>query len=129
MEMKAITEVCQMFNLTPRTLRYYEEIGLITPERNSANHRIYDKKELARIKLIERGKRYNFNLDEIKEMILLFDIDRTGVVQLERTIEYGREKVKEIDRRIAELEQIKREILYLERRFKEKLQEMRNEVT
>jgi len=128
MEMKAITEVCQMFNLTPRTLRYYEEIGLITPERNRANHRIYNKKELAKIKLIERGKRYNFNLDEIKEMILLFDIDRTGVEQLERTIEYGREKVEEIDKRIAELEQIKREILFLENRFKEKLREMRNEV-
>lgn len=128
MEMKAITEVCQMFNLTPRTLRYYEEIGLLTPERNRANHRIYNKKELAKIKLIERGKRYNFNLDEIKEMILLFDIDRTGVAQLERTIEYGREKVEEIDKRIAELEQIKREILFLENRFKEKLREMRNEV-
>lgn len=127
--MKTITEVCELFNLTPRTLRYYEEIGLLTPERNSANHRIYNKKELAKIKLIERGKRYNFNLDEIKEMILLFDIDRSGVAQLERTIEYGREKVKEIDRRITELEQIKREILFLERRFKQKLKEMRNEVT
>lgn len=127
--MKTITEVCEMFSLTARTLRYYEEIGLLTPERNRANHRMYNKKELAKIKLIERGKRYNFNLDEIKEMILLFDIDRSGEAQLERTIEYGREKVKEIDKRIAELEQIKREILFLERRFKEKLNEMRNEVT
>src|SRR5690625_3056139 len=126
--MKTITEVCDMFNLTARTLRYYEEIDLLSPKRNKANHRIYDKKEVAKIKLIERGKRYNFNLDEIKEMILLFDIDRTGVAQLERTIEYGREKVEEIDRRITELEQIKREILLLERRFKEKLREMRNEV-
>src|SRR5699024_2677143 len=118
--MKTITEVCNMYNLTPRTLRYYEEIGLLTPERNRSNHRVYDKKELAKIKLDERGKRYNFNLDEIKEMILLFDIDRTGIAQLERTVEYGREKVKEIDKRIAELEQIKREILFLEHRFKEK---------
>src|SRR5699024_1001280 len=128
MKMKTITDMCEMFSLTARTLRYYEEIGLLTPERNRANHRIYNKKELAKIKLIERGKRYNFNLDEIKEMILLFDIDRTGVAQLERTIEYGREKVEEIDKRIAELEQIKREILFLENRFKEKLREMRNEV-
>lgn len=126
--MKTITEVCDMFNLTARTLRYYEEIDLLSPKRNKANHRIYDKKEVAKIKLIERGKRYNFNLDEIKEMILLFDIDRTGVAQLERTIEYGREKVEEIDRRITELEQIKREILLLERRFKEKLKEMRSDV-
>ena len=125
--MKTITQVCEMFGLTARSLRYYEEIGLLSPKRNEANHRLYDKKELAKIKLIERGKRYNFNLEEIKEMILLFDIDRSGVAQLERTIEYGREKAEEIDQRIAELEQIKREILSLEKRFKDKLNEMRNE--
>jgi len=88
--MKTITEVSKMFHLTSRTLRYYEEIGLLSPERNGANHRLYNKKELAKIKLIERGKRYNFTLDEIKEMILLFDVDRTGEAQLKRTIEYGR---------------------------------------
>lgn len=124
--MKTITDVCEMFNLTPRTLRYYEEIGLLTPVRNKANHRIYGKKELAKIKLIERGKRYNFNLNEIKEMILLFDTDRTGIAQLERTIEYGREKVKEIDQRIEELQLIRREILFLERRFSEKLAELKS---
>lgn len=125
--MKTITEVCKIFNVTSRTLRYYEEIGLLTPERNSANHRVYCKKELAKIKLIERGKRYNFNLEEIKEMILLFDIDRTGKAQLEKTIEYGREKVKDINQRIAELEQIKREILFLERKFTEKLKRLRSD--
>ena len=125
--MKTITDVCEMFNLTPRTLRYYEEIGLLTPERNKANHRIYSKKEIAKIKLIERGKRFNFTLEEIKEMILLFDIDRTGIAQLERTIEYGREKIAEIEQRIEELEQIKRDILYLEKHFSEKLNELRSE--
>lgn len=125
--MKTITDVCEMFNVTSRTLRYYEEIGLLSPERNSANHRVYCKKELAKIKLIERGKRYNFNLEEIKEMILLFDIDRSGKAQLERTIEYGREKVKEIDQRISELEQIKQEILFLEKKFTEKLEKLRSD--
>lgn len=125
--MKTIREVSEMFGLTSRTLRYYEEIGLLSPERNAANHRIYSRRELAKIKLIERGKRYNFNLEEIKEMILLFDKDRTGIAQLERTIEYGREKVAEIDQRIAELKQIKREILVLEKEFCEKLKRKRRE--
>lgn len=126
--MRTITEVCEQFDLTPRTLRYYEEIGLLSPNRNKSNHRIYCKRELVKIKLIERGKRYNFNLEEIKEMILLFDIDRSGVAQLERTIEYGQKKIKEIDERIAELKQIKREVLLLENRFITKLKEMRSEV-
>lgn len=127
MLVKTIREVSEMFGLTSRTLRYYEEIGLLSPERNAANHRIYSRRELAKIKLIERGKRYNFNLEEIKEMILLFDKDRTGIAQLERTIEYGREKVAEIDQRIAELKQIKREILVLEKEFCEKLKQKRRE--
>ncbi len=125
--MKTIAEVCRMFYLTPRTLRYYEEIGLLSPARNEANHRLYSKKELAKIKLIVRGKRYNFNLDEIKEMILLFDTDRTGKAQLERTIEYGKEKVTEIDARILELEQIKKEILALDKIFNDKLKKLRSE--
>lgn len=125
--MKAITEVSEMFNVTPRTLRYYEEIGLIKPQRNQSNHRIYCKKELAKLKLIQRGKRYNFDLEEIKEMILLFDTDRTGKRQLERTIEYGEEKIKEIDERIAELKQIRKEILLLKEEFNKKLKILRSE--
>lgn len=125
--MKTITEVCALYHLTPRTLRYYEEIGLLSPTRSSGNRRVYCKRELAKIKLIERGKRYNFNLDEIKEMILLFDADRSGAAQLERTMEYGRDKIAEIDVRIKELEQIKREILILDRLFAEKLITLRGE--
>jgi len=125
--MKTIAQVCEKFNLTPRTLHYYEEIGLLFPKRNNANHRMYSNKELAKIKLIKRGKRYNFKLEEIKEMILLFDSDRSGEAQLERTVEYGREKLKEIDKRIKELEEIKREILLLERRFSKSLKNKRSE--
>ena len=88
---------------------------------------MYSNKELAKIKLIKRGKRYNFKLEEIKEMILLFDSDRSGEAQLERTVEYGREKLKEIDKRIKELEEIKREILLLERRFSKSLKNKRSE--
>ncbi len=52
----------------------------------------FQKKELAKLKLIFRGKRYGFSLEEIKEMVLLFDFDRTGIQQLERTVEYGEQK-------------------------------------
>ena len=123
-KMKTITSVCEMFDLTPRTLRYYEEINLLSPTRNKANHRLYSKKELAKIKLIERGKSYGFTLNEIKEMILLFDADRSGVTQLKKTIEYGQEKVREIESRIKELEQIKREIIYLEHQFLKKIKKV-----
>ncbi|RKJ31420.1 MerR family transcriptional regulator, partial [Butyricicoccus sp. 1XD8-22] len=78
-------------------------------------------KEIAKLKLIFRGKKYGFSLDEIKEMVLLFDLDRTGVQQLERTVEYGEQKMKEIEEKIAELTVMKEELMELHGTFIEKL--------
>lgn len=125
--MKRIREVAEKFDLTTRTLRYYEEIGLLSPQKTETNQRLYNKKEIAKIKLIERGKRYGFNLNEIKEMILLFDIDRSGKAQLKRTIEYGKEKTNEINDRIIELQDIKKEIKQLEKLFQQRIKEIEKE--
>lgn len=125
--MKTIREVAREFDVTARTLRYYEEIGLLTPIRTETNQRQYNKKEIAKLKLITRGKRYNFSLEEIKEMVLLFDIDRTGKKQLTRTIEYGENKIKEIDARIQELQEIKAEIAALAKLFEERIRDIEKE--
>lgn len=119
--MKKIQEVAKEFNVSTRTIRYYEELGLLYPNRSSTNQRTFTKKELAKLKLIFRGKRYGFSLEEIKEMVLLFDDDRTGIQQLERTVEYGEEKIQEIDNKIAELVQMKKELQQLQGIFTEKL--------
>lgn len=116
-----ITGLAQSYNVTTRTIRYYEELGLLKPERTSGNKRIYTKSEVVKMKLIVRGKRYGFTLDEIKEMILLFDKDRTGMKQLERTIEFGNEKIKQIEEKIEELHEMKREMSSLQKEFIEKL--------
>lgn len=125
--MKTIQEVAKEFNITPRTLRYYEEIGLLSPNRTQSNLRTFSKKEIAKLKLIMRGKRYGFSLDEIKEMILLFDRDRTGIKQLEKTVEYGEQKIKEIEEKIKELTQLKRELVELHSLFTEKLAKLKGE--
>lgn len=119
--MKTIQEVAKEFDVSTRTIRYYEELGLLKPNRSSTNQRTFSKKELAKLKLIFRGKRYGFSLEEIKEMVLLFDDDRTGIQQLERTVEYGEEKIQEIDSKIAELVQMKKELQQLQGIFTEKL--------
>lgn len=125
--MKRISEVATMFGVTTRTIRYYEEIGLLKPSRSSAKQRLYPKSEIAKLKLIARGKRYGFTLTEIKEMVLLFDKDRTGKKQLERTIQYGEKRLNDIDERVAELLQIKREIKGLMKEFTEKLNNLEGE--
>lgn len=121
--MKDITELAKSYNVTTRTIRYYEELGLLKPDRTAGNKRIYSKSEVVKMKLILRGKKYGFTLEEIKEMILLFDKDRTGKQQLERTIEFGHEKILQIEEKMQELQDMKREMEQLLAKFKEKLQE------
>lgn len=121
--MKTIAEVAAEFDVTTRTIRYYEEIGLLVPGRTTGNRRVFSKSDVARLKLIFRGKRYGFSLGEIKEMILLFDEDRSGKKQLKRTIEYGEEKVAEIEEVIAEFQALKAEMEVLMEQFKQKLKD------
>ncbi len=113
-----------MFGVSTRTIRYYEEIGLLEPERTENNQRLYSSAELAKLKLIFRGKRYGFSLDEIKEMVLLFNKDRTGRRQLERTIEYGERRLSEIEAKINELQEMKIEMEQLLVDFKEKYDQL-----
>jgi DNA-binding transcriptional MerR regulator len=95
-----ISQLAQEFDISTRTIRYDEERGLIAPIRTESGQRLYTKKERAKLKLILRGKRFGFSLEEIHEMISLFDQDRTGRKQLEKTIEYGKQKIKEVQTRL-----------------------------
>ncbi|KAA0966874.1 MerR family DNA-binding transcriptional regulator [Sporosarcina sp. ANT_H38] len=116
-----ISKVARAYDVSTRTIRYYEELGLLHPDRTAGNSRIYSKAELVKLKLILRGKRYGFTLEEIKEMILLFDKDRTGIKQLERTIHFGHEKIGQVEAKIQELTEMKREMEQLLVQFAEKL--------
>jgi len=113
-----ISELANEFGITPRTIRYYEEIGLLSSSRESQNHqRLYDSRIRTRLKLILRGKRFGFSLGEIREMIDLYDVDPTQKEQLRRTIHFGDRKISEIEGMIAELLQLKEELLEFRERF------------
>jgi len=120
----SIREMCNEFEMTPRTLRYYEEIGLLHPTYTESGRRKYAQKDRTRLFLIKRGKQLGFHLQEIKEMIDLFLVDRTGEKQLKKTIQYGNQKIEELDKKIAELELLKAEIITLKEEFEEKLMEI-----
>ncbi|MFC7064107.1 MerR family DNA-binding protein [Halobacillus seohaensis] len=109
MNHESITSVARQFNVSTRTIRYYEELGLIIPNR-SKGQRVFSSKEKTRLSLILRGKKYGFQLHEIKEMIQLFDQDPSGVRQLEATIQYGNHKVEEVEERIEELQLLRSEM-------------------
>lgn len=64
-------EMCAKFDVTPRTLRYYEYIELLAPEKEGRS-RFYNAREVARMKLILRGRRFGFSLEEIRQWLLIY---------------------------------------------------------
>lgn len=126
----SISDLAQEIGVTPRTIRYYEEVGLITPiYMENVNQRLYGTREKARLKLILRGKYLGFSLAEIKEMIDLYDIDRTEKRQLQRTLEYGQKRIQEIDEKIRDLSALKEELLDYQHQFTQILKRMDLEST
>lgn len=118
----SISNLAEEFLITPRTIRYYEEMGLLTPLHNEKiSQRLYGPREKARLKLILRGKRLGFSLGEIKEMINLYDIDRTEGLQLESAVAYGEKRLQELDEKIQELTLLRAELLDYHQQFKELL--------
>ena len=120
----SIRDLTKEFEMTPRTLRYYEEIGLLHPTYSESGRRKYSHKDRTRLYLIRRGKHLGFNLQEIKEMINLFTIDRTGEKQLIKTIEYGNQKIDELEQKINELTLLKKEIEKMKNKLERTLSEI-----
>jgi len=122
-----ISELAEEFDISARTIRYYEEINLIHPNRTENGHRIYTRRDRARLRLILRGKRFGFSLEEIAEMITLFDKDRTGENQLEVTIQYGQKKLLEMEEKINDMVALKGEIEELLLDFQKRLNKIKEE--
>jgi DNA-binding transcriptional MerR regulator len=126
----SIGELASMFDISPRTIRYYEEVGLLVSETRASptQQRYYTNSERRRLKLILRGKRLGFSLQEIKEMVNLYESNPTGEEERKRILAYADQKLQEIDEKIAELEMMKSEILVHREKFlRESTQKERSE--
>jgi DNA-binding transcriptional MerR regulator len=95
-------EMCARFDVTPRTLRYYEYIELLAPEREG-RARYYGPREVARMKLILRGRRFGFSLEEIRQWLLIYG-KKGERPQLEAWLQLADRQLKELERQKAELE-------------------------
>jgi len=98
----AISELAKEFGVTTRTIRYYEDQGLLSPTREGVN-RIFSNRDRVRLKLALRGKRLGFSLGEIRELFELYDGSRDEKKQLE-------EFLAKLERRRALLEQQREDI-------------------
>jgi DNA-binding transcriptional MerR regulator len=107
-------EMCAKFDVTPRTLRYYEYIELLSPEKEG-RARFYGPKELARMTLILRGRRFGFSLEDIRQWLLIYEHEgtqaqmREWVALADRQMLELAEQRKQLDDTMAELKLLRDE--------------------
>lgn len=105
-------EMCERFEVTPRTLRYYEYIELLQPEREG-RARWYGPRELARMTLIMRGRRFGFSLEEMRQWLEMREQEgseaqmRIWVEMADRQMEQLAEQRRQIDEAMEELQRLR----------------------
>lgn len=104
-------EMCARFDVTPRTLRYYEYIELLSPEREGRS-RWYTPREVARMTLILRGRRFGFSLEEIRQWLELYDQGGTET-QNRALMELAATKLTDLRSEIAQMEAAAEELQQL----------------
>ncbi len=116
-----ISELAEEFGISARSIRYYEKKGLISPGRSNGNYRIFSRKDRARLRLILRGKRFGYSLEEIREMIGHWNAEPEEADQIKKSLAYGDRKLSEIRSRIEELQRIEQDLLAVKDRLVKRL--------
>ena len=98
-----IRQMCDTFNVTPRTLRFYESRELLFPQRRGTL-RLFTRADRARLKLILRGKRFGFSLEDIRQTLAMYDRHGSNEVQLTRIFELAQQRLRQMEAQRAELD-------------------------
>ena len=99
-----ISEMCAAFDVTPRALRFYEAKELLSPIRQGTR-RLFTKADRARLKLILRGKRFGVSLEDIRQVLDLYDRTDTNRAQLVRSIDIARNRLAEMNSQRVDLDE------------------------
>lgn len=119
----SIGELSKSFDITARSIRFYEEQGLLVPERQGQS-RIYHLKDKVRLKLILRGKRLGFSLAEIKTLFDLYDTNLNSAVQLETMLALTEQKRAVLNQQLSDIQMLMNELDDVESRCKDELIEL-----
>ena len=95
-DVMTIREMCETYDVTPRTLRFYEAKELLFPIREGQK-RLFTKRDRARLKLILRGKRFGFSLEEIRQLLDLYHMGDQQQTQLARTYEIAQQRLADME--------------------------------
>jgi DNA-binding transcriptional MerR regulator len=109
----SIGDLSSEFDISPRAIRFYEDQGLLRPQRIGGN-RVYTYKDRVRLILVLRGKRLGFSLADIKELLNLYDVDPEHREQLRTALAKGRLRIAELERQRTEITETLKELRELE---------------
>ena len=102
-DLLTIREMCDAFDVTPRTLRFDESKELLSPQRKGTR-RLFTRRDRARLKLILRGKRFGLSLEDIRQTLDLYDRDGSNLPQILRTWQLGKDRLAAMQAQRAELD-------------------------
>ena len=103
-DLMTIRAMCDTFGVTPRTLRFYEQKELLFPQRDG-QRRLYARRDRARLKLILKGKRFGFSLEDIRQLLDMYDAGAGEAAQLARSYELAETRLAETEAERAALDQ------------------------
>jgi DNA-binding transcriptional MerR regulator len=101
-DLMTIRMMCDKYDVTPRTLRFYEAKELIFPKRDGTK-RLFSRRDRARLKLILRGKRFGFSLEDIRQLLDMYDLEGSGRTQFLRTYKLAQDRLAQMIRQRDEL--------------------------
>ena len=121
-QLTSIGEIAKKLDMSQRTIRYYEEIGLLNSiKRVEAGRRVYTDMDLRRLKLIKRLKIMGMTLSEMQELEAMWTIEKSNDKVLGRLLELMSNQLRRLDDRIADLNILRNEIVEYQKRIKSKI--------
>lgn len=123
----SIGELAKQFDITTRSIRFYEDEGLLSPRRQG-QQRIYTNKDRVRLKLILRGKRLGFSLAETGRLFELYDADNSSAAQLQKVLELISEKKLSLKQQMEDINVLLTELSGLEQRCQDELKTIHSSV-
>lgn len=120
---QSIGEVTRAFGVTARTLRFYEERGLLRPRR-AGQQRLYDRGDRTRLKLILRGRRLGFSLDEIEEIVSLYEAPQGEAGQLQLLLDRIAARRADLEQKRRDIAAVLRDLAQVETGCLERLEEL-----
>ena len=116
----SISDLSKEFDITTRSIRFYEDQGLLKPKRRGQT-RIYSLKDRVRLKLILRGKRLGFSLAETRRLFELYDADKSSTTQLNTMLALVEEKKSALQQQMDDIKVVLMELVTVEKRCRETL--------